>query len=156
VQVKALSKEVGIMHTALCKVAQVPREKRDPQVREWADEVREASYDMEDIVDTFLIRVDGKPPQCADPATTTTMKRFFKRMGKLFCLSKMKSRHEIASEIGRITARLEKLTELRERYKVNNVRVAPDQPERLHQCATPETGTVHRYLASQSALYTIT
>ena len=46
------------MHAALCKVAEVPRDQLDEQVRLWAGEVRELSFDMEDVVGKFLVRAE--------------------------------------------------------------------------------------------------
>ena len=59
VNVQSLSQELKSMHAALRKVAAVPWDQLDEQVKVWARKVREASYDMEDILDTFLVRVDG-------------------------------------------------------------------------------------------------
>lgn len=50
------------MHAALSNIGEVPVEKLSKQVRIWARDVREVSYDMEDIVDTFLVRVHGPEP----------------------------------------------------------------------------------------------
>jgi disease resistance protein RPM1 len=51
------SHELGSMHAALRRVAEVPRNQLDEEVRLWAGDVRELSYDMEDIVDSLLVRV---------------------------------------------------------------------------------------------------
>ena len=61
-----LSKELESIHVFLRKVAEVPWDQLDEQVKIWAREVREASYDMEDVLDTFLVRVKGREP--ADPS----------------------------------------------------------------------------------------
>jgi disease resistance protein RPM1 len=58
--VQSLTRELESMHAALRKVAAVPWDQLDEQVKVWAREVREASYDTEDILDTFLVRVDGQ------------------------------------------------------------------------------------------------
>ncbi|KAF8644867.1 hypothetical protein HU200_066301 [Digitaria exilis] len=57
--VDSLSKELKSMHTALSKVSQVPRDKLDDQAKGWSRDFREASYDIEDILDAFLVRVGG-------------------------------------------------------------------------------------------------
>nr|UBY07560.1 NBS-LRR disease resistance protein [Dasypyrum villosum] len=52
--VEFLRKELESMHAALIKVGEVPRDQLDRQVKLWAEEVRELSYNMEDVVDKFL------------------------------------------------------------------------------------------------------
>ncbi|CAN6293154.1 unnamed protein product [Urochloa humidicola] len=46
-QVRSLALELESAHAALRKLAAVPPDQLDEQVRVWAREVREASYDME-------------------------------------------------------------------------------------------------------------
>jgi hypothetical protein len=73
-------------------VAEVAYNQLDPQVKLWASEAREASYDMEDILDTFLVRVEG----CHHPtdADMGKVRRLVKKIGKkMFSLSKLKARH---------------------------------------------------------------
>ncbi|TVU03572.1 hypothetical protein EJB05_50888 [Eragrostis curvula] len=121
-QVESLSLELESMHTSLCKVAQVPSDQLDPQVRLWSRDVREASYDMEDILDTFLVRVDGGSQPAMDAGK---VKRLRKKMGKLFSLSEFKARREIAGAIEGIKKQLEEMTLRRNRYKVDDVEAKP-------------------------------
>ncbi|KAK3120731.1 hypothetical protein QOZ80_9AG0692980 [Eleusine coracana subsp. coracana] len=68
------------MHAALCKVANVPPEELDePPVKLWARDIRELSYDIEDILDCFLVRVEGH--EARDP---NRFKRAAKKIRKLF------------------------------------------------------------------------
>jgi hypothetical protein len=57
-RIRSGARELESMHAVLRKVAQVPPHELDELVLLWARDVREASYDMEDILDTFLVRVD--------------------------------------------------------------------------------------------------
>ncbi|CAO2150440.1 unnamed protein product [Urochloa humidicola] len=75
-QVKFLSDELESVHAALRKVAEVPWDQLDEQVKIWARHVREASYDMEDVLDTFLVRIEDN-----GPAKKGRLKRALKKMG---------------------------------------------------------------------------
>jgi disease resistance protein RPM1 len=50
--IKFLTRELESMHAALHNVGDVPREQLSELVRIWASDVREVSYDMEDISST--------------------------------------------------------------------------------------------------------
>ncbi|CAL5090593.1 unnamed protein product [Urochloa decumbens] len=127
-EVKSLAQDLESTHVALCKVAQVPPDKLDPQVKLWAHDVREASYDMEDILDTFLVRVDGGNHQPANEDKAGKFERLQEKMGKLFSLSKLKARHDIARAIEDIKKQVDEMTKRRERYKVNDLAVNPSAP----------------------------
>ncbi|CAL5078255.1 unnamed protein product [Urochloa decumbens] len=127
-EVKSLAQDLKSTHVALCKVAQVPPDKLDPQVKHWARDVREASYDMEDILDTFLVHVDGGDHQPANEDKAGKFERLQEKMGKLFSLSKLKARHDIARAIEDIKKQVDEMTKRRERYKVNDLTVNPSAP----------------------------
>ncbi|CAO2041910.1 unnamed protein product [Urochloa humidicola] len=114
-EVQSLSRELESMHAALRKVAEVPWDQLDEQVKVWAREVREASYDMEDVIDSFLVRVDG----CGVPVDESRLKETMKKMGDLF--RKGKARHEISAAIQDIKKQLLELAERRARYKVDEI-----------------------------------
>ena len=58
--IKFLKAELESMQAALEKVSDVPADQLDKQVKLWARDVREMSYDMEDSVRTFLVRLESK------------------------------------------------------------------------------------------------
>lgn len=58
-KVKSFSAELYIMRAALGKMAEVPRDELDERVKLWAADVRELSYNMEDVVDSLLVRRMG-------------------------------------------------------------------------------------------------
>ncbi|CAL4983714.1 unnamed protein product [Urochloa decumbens] len=117
-QIRRLTRELESIHATLRKVAQAPPDQLDEQVRLWASDIREASYDMEDIIDTFLIRVDGPPKEPADEAM---FKSLMKKMGKLFSLSKSKACHKIAGAIDVLSKQLEEVEKLRGRYTIDDI-----------------------------------
>ncbi|CAO2150250.1 unnamed protein product [Urochloa humidicola] len=113
-QVKFLSDELESVHAALHKVAEVPWDKLDEEVKIWARQVREASYDMEDVLDTFLVSVEDH-----SSAKKGMLRRALKKMGDLF--SKGKARHDIAGAIEDIKKQLQEVAERRARYKVDEM-----------------------------------
>ncbi|KAI4968762.1 hypothetical protein ZWY2020_046092 [Hordeum vulgare] len=118
--VKSLEKEMRSMHVALRKVAEVPREQLDEQIKLWAGEVRELSFDMEDVVDKFLVHVDeGSEPA----ANSNKLRRLTKKMAGLF--SKGKARHEIADAIKDINKQVQEVAERRARYNIDNIVIRP-------------------------------
>ncbi|KAK3120733.1 hypothetical protein QOZ80_9AG0693000 [Eleusine coracana subsp. coracana] len=54
-KIGSLIKELECAHATLRMVAEVPPDQLDEQVMIWAREIREASYDMEDVLDAFLV-----------------------------------------------------------------------------------------------------
>ncbi|KAK3119372.1 hypothetical protein QOZ80_9BG0718810 [Eleusine coracana subsp. coracana] len=54
-KIGSLIKELDCAHATLRMVAEGPPDQLDEQVRIWAREIREASYDMEDVLDAFMV-----------------------------------------------------------------------------------------------------
>ncbi|KAF7092540.1 hypothetical protein CFC21_095018 [Triticum aestivum] len=117
--VEYLKRELESMYAALRKVGGVPRDQLDEQVKLWANEVRDLSFIMEDIVDKFLVRVEG-----AEPAIKPhKLKKLVKKMGNLF--SKSKTRREISDGIKDIKVRVKEAADRRDRYRVNGMAANP-------------------------------
>uniref|UniRef100_A0ACD5XHI5 Uncharacterized protein n=1 Tax=Avena sativa TaxID=4498 RepID=A0ACD5XHI5_AVESA len=107
--VEFLQLEMKSMEAALHKVAIVPRDQLDEQVKIWANDVRELSYQMEDLVDSFLVRVEDSAPA----AHQDTFKGLMKKMGNL--LRKGKTRHQIADAIKDIKDQVQEVSARRDR-----------------------------------------
>uniref|UniRef100_A0A8I6XIY8 RGH1 n=1 Tax=Hordeum vulgare subsp. vulgare TaxID=112509 RepID=A0A8I6XIY8_HORVV len=114
--VESLLREMKSMHAALCKVAEVPRDQLDEQVRLWADDVRDLSYDIEDVVDKFIVRVDGPNEPAADGNKLTDL---VEKMANLF--NKGKARRQISSAIKEINKDVQEVANRRGRYTVDNI-----------------------------------
>ncbi|XP_062197777.1 disease resistance protein RGA5-like [Phragmites australis] len=115
-QVESLSRELEIIHTALCKckVSDLPPDQLDPQVS-WVREVTEASYEMELVIDTFLKSLK----ECPEPADSDGLKGCLQKMGSLF--NKGKALHGIASAIEDMEDQLQEKAEQRGKLKVDDI-----------------------------------
>ena len=118
-QVESLSRELDSIYPFLHKVSDMPWDQLDEQVKLWAREVREASYDMEDVLDTFLVRVDGGK----NNSDSSSLKLAMTKLGELF--SKAKARRDIAAKIKDITKRLEEVANNRQKYKLDEIMCKP-------------------------------
>ncbi|CAL4979545.1 unnamed protein product [Urochloa decumbens] len=108
--IECLKSELESIHAALRSVGEVPLEQLSELVRIWARDARELSYDMEDIVDTFMVRV-----QDADPLSKKRSKKFIQKMKDF--VTKAKTQHEIGQEIKNINQRVMELAKRRKRYE---------------------------------------
>uniref|UniRef100_A0A0E0GVA7 Uncharacterized protein n=1 Tax=Oryza nivara TaxID=4536 RepID=A0A0E0GVA7_ORYNI len=113
-KIKHLSQELESMNAVLLKVGEVPPDQLDELVKLWAGDVRELSYDMEDVVDAFLVHIDGP-----EPLDTHMLRRFRKKMANFF--NKCKHHHKIAGAIQDVNKKVEEVAARRDRYMVDNI-----------------------------------
>ncbi|TVU24124.1 hypothetical protein EJB05_26522 [Eragrostis curvula] len=113
--IESLKKELEYTHAALRSVGEVPPEELKEVVRLWARDARELSYDMEDVVDTFLVHVEGP-----DPPSRRRYKRFVQKMKSILAIGK---RHHIGEQMEDIMKRAMDVAARRDRYKddIDNV-----------------------------------
>jgi ATPase subunit of ABC transporter with duplicated ATPase domains len=111
--IEELKAELHSIEAALIKVSSVPLDQLDPQVKIWANEVREMSYAIEDSLDSFMTRVKGVEP------TKATIKNLLKKVRGKF--AKFTTRHEIAGDIKQIESQVRKIKERYDRYKINDI-----------------------------------
>ncbi|CAM0958917.1 unnamed protein product [Alopecurus aequalis] len=110
--IESLKTELTLMHAALLKVARVPADQLDEGVKIWARNVKELSYQMEDIVDAFMVRVeDGSEP--AKPKNR--VKKILKKVKMLF--KNGKNLHGISDALEEAVYQAKQLAELRQRYE---------------------------------------
>ncbi|TVU35560.1 hypothetical protein EJB05_17456, partial [Eragrostis curvula] len=111
-EVECLCRELPMMDAALVEVSQVPPGQLSETDKLWAEQVRELSYDMEDAVDAFMVRVDRR-----EPANATDANIFKKIIRKTKAtLKKVKDRHQISDKIKDIKGLSKELSELRAKY----------------------------------------
>lgn len=96
------------MDIVLRKVGNVPLDQLDEELRIWARNIRELSYDIEDVVDTFLVRVQGHHPHYLQGS-----QGLVKRMVTLF--KKSNTRREISKEVKDIKDRIKEVANRHER-----------------------------------------
>uniref|UniRef100_A0A0E0RHY5 NB-ARC domain-containing protein n=1 Tax=Oryza rufipogon TaxID=4529 RepID=A0A0E0RHY5_ORYRU len=130
-EIEELEKELKGMTAALHKVAETPVDQLDQQVKIWASEVRELSYDIEDAIDTFMLNevrelsydiedaIDTFMLKCKghEPATS------FKKVTNLF--NKFKTNHQIHGVMKDIMDQVKKVSERRDRYIVDDNAARP-------------------------------
>ncbi|CAO2141792.1 unnamed protein product [Urochloa humidicola] len=110
--------ELESIQIALEKVSAYPADQVDKQVSLWAKHVRDMPYDIEDTLDTFLVRMDGYKTNKPKPQSIT---EFINR--SLNSLAKIKIRHKIAGNIKGIKERVNEMKERRDKYNVDSIAV---------------------------------
>ncbi|XP_039777671.1 disease resistance protein PIK6-NP-like [Panicum virgatum] len=113
-----LQAELESMQGALKKISKTPADKLDDQDKIWARKVREMSYDIEDTIDTYMVRCKGG----RKPAEQHGFKEAIDRTLKWFRQPMI--RRKIAKEIREIKSHVEEVAMRRDRYKVNDTDVA--------------------------------
>ncbi|GJM95414.1 hypothetical protein PR202_ga12149 [Eleusine coracana subsp. coracana] len=100
------------MHLALQRV-EVPPDQLDQGTAQWAADVRELSYDMEDAVDAFSLHmgVDDDP---AAAGMRSWLRGFLHKTAQL--LSKGKALHQVASAVSEAKRLAKELGEIHQRY----------------------------------------
>ncbi|KAL6842882.1 hypothetical protein ACP4OV_027195 [Aristida adscensionis] len=117
-EIMFLTAELKSMQNALLAVSNFPIDQPpNGQVKLWAKEVRELSYDLEDKIDKFMVRVDHAPNQLHG------LRGFIDRAVNL--LTKAKIRHKICTDIKDIKTRIKEVRERRDSYKVDTVSARP-------------------------------
>jgi disease resistance protein RPM1 len=124
-----LRDELMMMHEFLSRIGGVPIEQVSKLDRVWARDAREVCYDIDDMVDTFLVRVD-------DGHVDTNLHRV-KQLGEKainFCGGIKKNArttrsqipdggtsHQIADEIQEFKIRIMEMSERRRRYQIDEL-----------------------------------
>ncbi|KAL6654536.1 hypothetical protein ACP70R_008001 [Stipagrostis hirtigluma subsp. patula] len=115
-EIQSLSRELPMMHAALEEVSKVPPDQLKKTDKVWAQMVRELSYDMEDAVDAFMVRVAARDPAAATDANT--FKKLFKKITrKTAAVMKVKDRRDISHQVKDIKNIAKELGELHKRYE---------------------------------------
>lgn len=125
-KIESLIKELEYVHATLRNVAEVPPDQLDELVRTWARQIREASYDMEDVLDTFLVSAQYDHEN-------TGHQGLFERLKNMMVGAYDKAvigpfqRRKISMTIDCINERLEEVTQRHHRYTANGTMPKPSR-----------------------------
>eukprot|EP00268_Persea_americana_P045903 TRINITY_DN4704_c0_g2_i1.p1 TRINITY_DN4704_c0_g2~~TRINITY_DN4704_c0_g2_i1.p1 ORF type:complete len:842 (+),score=93.30 TRINITY_DN4704_c0_g2_i1:207-2732(+) len=88
------------------------RQKEDKRVRNWVAEIRDVSYDAEDIIDTFILN---------QTASKTARRKRGALVSRLSDISELRTRYEVGKEIRRIKLKIEEICNSLITYGVRDV-----------------------------------
>uniref|UniRef100_A0A0D9XQY3 NB-ARC domain-containing protein n=1 Tax=Leersia perrieri TaxID=77586 RepID=A0A0D9XQY3_9ORYZ len=106
-EILSMKAELQSMNALLLKLADM--DDLDVQVKEWRNQIRELSYDIEDCIDNFMHQTDG--------GTNRDHKGFLKK--SIQKLRTIGVRNEIADQILKLKARVDGASERQKRYNFN-------------------------------------
>lgn len=120
-QVRSVRRELESTQTALVKIGKVPRGELDEQIKLWSDEIREVTYQMEDILDTVLVSAEFR--ESSKGSRSNWLKEVLGQMGDM--LKKAKCQHRLAVAVKEIQGQLEEVSLRRDRNIVDVKIVKP-------------------------------
>ncbi|EEC78864.1 hypothetical protein OsI_19218 [Oryza sativa Indica Group] len=106
-EILTMKPELQSMNALLLKLADM--DDLDIQVKEWRNQIRELSYDIEDCIDDFIHQMDG--------GSSRVHKGFFQK--SIHKLRTLGARNEIADQILKLKARVDDASERQKRYNFN-------------------------------------
>ncbi|KAI3955245.1 hypothetical protein MKW98_020878 [Papaver atlanticum] len=110
-QVKGLRDELIRMQCFL-QDADAKEQQGDDRVRNWVKEIRDVAYDAEDVIDTFLLKIDSN-------RKTKGIKNFLTR--KALMVKNLGHLHRVGNEILAIQARLKAISDSRITYGIKDL-----------------------------------
>jgi ATPase subunit of ABC transporter with duplicated ATPase domains len=122
--IKFLRSELESMQVALEKISDTPIDQLDKQDRIWARDVRELSYDIEDNIDTFIVRIKGDELATANHGFKKLIDKALNSLMK----PKIRGNRKIATNIRDIKCRVEEVAQRRDRCRIDNNAAANNKP----------------------------
>lgn len=112
-QIRFLANELTTMHAFLLKMSEEEEAGHDPLDKAWMKEVRELSYDMEESMDDFMLRLDDK-----DANPDGFIDKIKHSLGKL---GNMKTRRRIGKEMEEFKKQIIEVGDRYARYRTGGV-----------------------------------
>ncbi|KAL6653570.1 hypothetical protein ACP70R_008494 [Stipagrostis hirtigluma subsp. patula] len=136
-EIQSLCEELKMMYAALEDMSKVPPEHLSNTDKVRARQVQELSYDMEDAVDAYMVRVADRQP--ADAGDPNKFKKVFKKMiRKAARVTKFKDRRNISDKIKDIKKLSKELSELHAKYKFSGAAPA------VNTCVDPRVINLYK------------
>ncbi|WVZ50258.1 hypothetical protein U9M48_001531 [Paspalum notatum var. saurae] len=111
-EIAFLRDELSSMNALLERLADMEAP-LDPQTKEWRDQVREMTYEVEDCIDDYMRRLHHEPPQ-----RHTGIAGFF--LGYVQRVKELVAWHEAAEQIQELRARIVEAGHRRKRYRIDD------------------------------------
>nr|CAB3504099.1 unnamed protein product [Digitaria exilis] len=136
-EIKELEKELESMNAALRHLTEMPPDQLDELTKIWASDVRELSYDIEDNVDTFMLRCNKGYGEHTKLFSISGL------IGKLtYLYSKAKTNHQIHNIIKDIMVQAKIISERRDSI-TQNPEIKKVFKKMLHQLDEKKYGFIN-------------
>jgi hypothetical protein len=113
--IESLSNELVMMNATLLDASRIPPDQLTAVEKLWARKVRDLSYDMEDAIDDFILRVAGGDNSATD---SKLFKKILGKVNDVMSIKKFKDRLQISNKVKDIKKLSNELAELRAKYTI--------------------------------------
>ncbi|KAF3451199.1 hypothetical protein FNV43_RR07292 [Rhamnella rubrinervis] len=132
--VKGVKEEVSSLKSTLVAIKDVlegaeKRQLEDPRVRHWLDQLRDVSYDIDNVLDEWNTEILTSEIQ-KQKAPASKKKVCFPLPSSCFCLSQPKKvgiLHKVAHEIKKRNETLERIDKEKRYYSLETIKVVPNK-----------------------------
>ncbi|KAF3450341.1 hypothetical protein FNV43_RR06421 [Rhamnella rubrinervis] len=136
--VKGVKEEVSSLKSKLVAIKDVlegaeKKQLEDPRVRRWLDQLRDVSYDIDNVLDKWNTEILTSEIQKQNaPALASALKKkvCFPLPSSCFCLSQPKKvgiLHEVARKIKKLNETLERIAQEKSNYSLETTKVVPNK-----------------------------
>ncbi|CAL5339734.1 unnamed protein product [Camellia sinensis] len=115
------------LESMLCLLKDADAEEKqdqDSRMRKWVSDSRDAAYEAKDIIDKFILKVEGVIPKRTG---------FQACLRKYFCIYKQANKYEIGKEIQEWKNRLDEIDRNHEFFKIRNIEAAREGSSSMNE-----------------------